>query len=85
MERTPRLFIILLLVTIIICAPLQVINAPSLPTLPPVTQGGPLHRCALSGLIYLLLQATTDWTDTDLDGLPDSVEAVIGTDANETD
>jgi len=62
---------------------MQVINAPSL--VPPRIPTDPLHRTALSGLIYLLLNATTDWTDTDGDGLPDSVERVIGTDLNNTD
>jgi len=86
LSGTPRMISVLILVFLITCAPLQIINAPPLPVPPSAgTQSGPLHRSALSGLIYLLLNATTDWTDTDMDGLPDSVEAVIGTDANNTD
>ncbi len=85
MEGIPRITPIILMVLLITCAPLEVINAPNPPQPPPVAQSGPLHRTALSGLIFRLLNATTDWTDDDMDGLPNTVEAVIGTNPNNTD
>lgn len=39
----------------------------------------------LSGLVTKLKEASTDPTDTDRDGLVDSIELVIGTDPNNTD
>ncbi len=39
----------------------------------------------LGGIVDWLMSVTIDLTDTDMDGLPDSVEAVIGTDPNNAD
>jgi len=45
----------------------------------------PRTNSPLKPLVEELLAATSDANDTDSDGLPDSVEAVIGTDPNNAD
>ncbi len=51
----------------------------------PVGLNPPRTSMSLKPLVEALMSATTDMTDTDGDGLPDLVEAVIGTDPNEAD
>lgn len=51
----------------------------------PTSVNPPRTSVALKPLVEDLMAVTTDTTDTDQDGLPDSVEAVIGTDPNNLD
>ena len=82
MKRS-RQFIIIILAVIMFLGPdfrlWFIPTASAQPVNPPRTSPN------LKALVEDLLSVTTDTTDTDNDGLPDSVEAVIGTDPNNTD
>ncbi len=58
---------------------IQSVHAQSTSVNPPRTS------ISLKPLVEELLSVTTDTNDSDLDGLPDSVEAVIGTDPHNAD
>ncbi|MHC4905608.1 MAG: NHL repeat-containing protein, partial [Planctomycetota bacterium] len=51
----------------------------------PASINPPRTTISLKPFVEELLNVTTDTNDTDMDGLPDSVEAVIGTDPNNID
>jgi hypothetical protein len=81
--KRARQFITVLLVVIMFLGPdlIQQLVEPVLaqPINPPRTSPN------LKPLVEELLSVTTDVNDTDGDGLPDSIEAIIGTDPNNTD